>query len=113
MTSNPTTRLLALAAKASTAEDPGELRRLLAQGHPLYCQALADVDQHTRLATLTLDDTDLADHCAQADTPWQPGTTRDEAITDLVFALFEATPAALAYTELAERAHQHYADLTN
>jgi hypothetical protein len=108
-----TTALLDLAARAHDLPDPQQLRSLLARAHPLYCQACEEVRTQVRAEATRLDDTALRTRCTEADAPWEPGTSRQDAVTDLVFAVFDATPAALAYQSLAEIAHRHHTGLVD
>jgi hypothetical protein len=111
MTADATSRLLQLASQAQALTDPAQLRALLAQGHPLYSQAYDDIRTHVRAQAASLTDEQLATRCTQAGVPWEPGTSREDALTDLVHAVFDSTPACIAYTALAERAHQHHTGL--
>ncbi|MFC5911813.1 hypothetical protein [Streptacidiphilus monticola] len=111
MSADATTRLLELASHAVDLTDPTRLRALLAEGHPLYCQALADVRTHLLAQAAHLTDEELAARCTHAGSAWEPGTSREDALIDLLFAVFESTPACIAYVALAERAHQHHTGL--
>ncbi|WP_037599479.1 hypothetical protein [Streptacidiphilus rugosus] len=111
MSADTATALLDLAARAEQLTDPTGLRALLAQGHPLYCQVQEDVRTHTRAQAAGWSDQQLAEHAAAEGIAAAPGTSREDLLADLVFARFDATPAAIAYQALAERAHAHHTDL--
>lgn len=113
MSTDLTTELLDLAAQAGDLTDPNLLRTLLARAHPLYCRAAEEVRSQVRAEASTLNDTELRERCARAQAPWEPGTSRPDAVTDLVFAVFDATPAALAYQTLAGIAHRHHTGLVD
>ena len=113
MSTDVTTALLDLAAQAHDLPDPQQLRTLLARAHPLYCQASEDVRTQVRTQAAGLDDAALRSRCAEANVSWEAGTSRQDAVTDLVFAVFDATPAALAYQSLAEIAHRHHTGLVD
>ena len=113
MSTDLTTALLDLAAQAGDLADPRELRTLLARAHPLYCRASEEVRTQIRDEASKLDDSALRARCANAAVPWEPGTSRQDALVDLVFAVFDATPAALAYQTLADIAHRHHTGLVD
>ncbi|MFF7130440.1 hypothetical protein [Streptomyces sp. NPDC008240] len=104
METNPTALLLALAASAQDLSDRDALRDLLARGHRAWCEGIADVLSGIRREAANLSDAQLAERCAAAGTPWEEGMTRGEAVSALAFATWDAAPAAMAYTELEERA---------
>ncbi|MFF4836962.1 hypothetical protein [Streptomyces sp. NPDC001315] len=104
MDTNPTALLFDLAASAQDQSDRDALRGLLAAGHHAWCEGVADVQSGIALETASLSDVQLAEQCTAAGVPWELGTTRSEAVSALAFATWEATPAAMAYTELEERA---------
>ena len=108
-----TTALLDLAAQAGDLSDPHRLRGLLARAHPLYRQASEEVRTEVREEAARLGDAALRARCTSAGVPWDPGTDREPAVIDLVFAVFDATPAALAYQSLATIAHRHHSGLTD
>lgn len=113
MSADLTTALLDLAAKAGDLTEPHQLRSLLARAHPLYCQAAEDVRAQVRNEASKLDDDALRARCTKAGTPWDPGADRELAVSELVFAVFDATPAALAYQALADIAHRHHTGLVD
>ncbi|MEV5850397.1 hypothetical protein AB0M32_51445 [Streptomyces sp. NPDC051985] len=104
MEMNPTTLLLDLVAQAHRVSDPGTLHDLLSSGHRAWCEGVADVQASVDRETASLSDVQVAERCAAADVPWEEGMTRKEAVSALAFATWDATPAAMAYTELEERA---------
>ncbi|MEU7967344.1 hypothetical protein AB0D09_28355 [Streptomyces sp. NPDC049097] len=104
MTMNPTALLLDLAAQARSVTDPGTLHDLLFKGHRAWCEGVADVRAGVDRETASLSDALLAERCTTAGAPWEEGMTRSEAVSALGFATWEAAPAAMAYTELEERA---------
>lgn len=104
MEMNPTALLLDLAARAQSVSDPDTLHNLLSRGHRAWCEGVADVQSGIDHETGRLSDPQLSERCAAAGAPWEQGMTRGEAVSALVFATWEAAPAAMAYTELEERA---------
>ncbi|MFD7283480.1 hypothetical protein ACFV80_42460 [Streptomyces sp. NPDC059862] len=104
MDTNPTALLLDLAARAQNVSDRDTLHDLLATGHRAWCEGVADVRTDIGRETAGLSDAQLAERCAAAGAPWEEGMTRSEAVSALAFATWEAAPAAMAYTELEERA---------
>jgi hypothetical protein len=104
MKTNPTALLLELAAQAQRVSDPDTLHDLLSRGHRAWCEGVADVQAGVDRETASLSDVQLAERCAAACVPWEEGMTRREAVSALAFVTWDAAPAAMAYTELAERA---------
>lgn len=104
MDTNPTALLLDLAARAQDLSDRKALQDLLATGHRAWCEGVADVRSGIDQETARLSDRQLAERCAAVGAPWEKGMTRSEAVSALVFATWDAAPAAMAYTELEERA---------
>ncbi|MFI7406932.1 hypothetical protein ACIBW9_41845 [Streptomyces sp. NPDC049541] len=104
METNPTALLLELAAQAQRVSAPDRLRDLLSKGHRAWCEGVADVRAGVDRETASLSDAELAERCADACVPWEEGMTRGEAVAALAFMTWDAAPAAMAYTELAERA---------
>ncbi|MFJ7097171.1 hypothetical protein ACIQWL_44250 [Streptomyces mirabilis] len=104
MDTNPTALLLDLAARAQDLSDRGALQDVLATGHRAWCEGVADVQSGIRREVANLSDAQLAERCSTVGAPWEPGMTRGEAVSALAFAIWEAAPAAMAYTELEKRA---------
>ncbi|MFE2700805.1 hypothetical protein ACFXI6_18125 [Streptomyces mirabilis] len=104
MDTNPTALLLGLAANAQDLSDRDALQNLLATGHRAWCEGVADVQSGIRWEVANLSDAQLAKRCSTAGAPWEQGMTRGEAVSALAFATWDAAPAAMAYTELEERA---------
>ncbi|MGW7258662.1 hypothetical protein [Streptomyces sp. NPDC054834] len=104
MEMNPTALLLALAAQAQGESDPDVLHELLSAGHRAWCEGVAEIQADVDRKSASLSDAQLAERCATAGATWEEGMTRDEAVSALAFVTWDAAPAAMAYTELAERA---------
>ncbi|TVZ84761.1 hypothetical protein FB157_12028 [Streptomyces sp. BK340] len=104
MEMNPTALLLGLTTRAQSVSDPDTLHDLLSAGHRAWCGGVADVLADVGRETASLSDAELAERCAAAGAPWEEGMTRSEAVAALAFATWDATPAAMAYAELEERA---------
>ncbi|NUK21660.1 hypothetical protein [Streptomyces lunaelactis] len=104
MDTNPTALLFDLAARAQDQSGRDALQGLLATGHHAWCEGVADVRSGIGREAASLSDAQLAERCAAAGAPWEERMTRSEAVSALAFAIWEATPAAMAYTELEERA---------
>ncbi|GAA0611310.1 hypothetical protein [Streptomyces crystallinus] len=104
METNTTALLLDLAAQAQNAGDADALRALLSAGHQAWCAGLAEVQTGVARENAPLSDAELAQRCATAGAGWEAGMPRNEALSALAFATWDAAPAALAYTELEERA---------
>ncbi|WP_071372029.1 hypothetical protein [Streptomyces sp. MUSC 14] len=104
MEMNPTALLLDLTARAQHVSDPDTLHSMLAAGHRAWCEGVADVQAGVDRESASLSDARLAGRCAAAGAPWEQGMTRGEAVSALAFAIWDASPAAMAYTELGERA---------
>lgn len=104
MDTNPTAQLLDLAARAQTADEPTVLQELLTAGHGAWCAGVAEARISIERETDSLADAQVAQRCTAAGVPWEAGMTRGEAIAELVFAVWDSTPAALAYTALETRA---------
>ncbi|KOU37643.1 hypothetical protein [Streptomyces sp. WM6378] len=100
----PTELLLELAASSRHLQDPAELTAALQTGHRIWCTGLADVQRATHADCRGLSDDALSIRCQEAGAPWEDGASRSEAISNLVFALWDASPAAMAYTALERRA---------
>ncbi|SNX88720.1 hypothetical protein SAMN06272735_9216 [Streptomyces sp. TLI_55] len=104
MEPNPTAALLELAAQAQRVSDPDTLHDLLSRGHRAWCEGVADVQVGVDRETASLSDAELAERCADACVPWEEGMTRSDAVSALAFMTWDSSPAAMAYTQLAERA---------
>jgi hypothetical protein len=78
---------------------------LLSRGHRAWREGVADVQAGVDRDSASLSDAQLAERCAAAGAPWGKGMTRSEAVSALAFMTWDAAPAAMAYTELEERAH--------
>ncbi|MET7608519.1 hypothetical protein ABZS96_40265 [Streptomyces avermitilis] len=104
MDTNPTALLLDLAAHAQVLSDRDALQNFLAAGHRAWCEGVADVESGIRREVANLSDAQLAERCSAVGVPWEEGMTRGEAVSALAFAIWDAAPAAMAYTELEERA---------
>ncbi|MFE8950677.1 hypothetical protein [Streptomyces sp. NPDC007856] len=104
METNPTALLLERAAQAQRVSDPDALHDLLSRGHHAWCEGVADVRAGVDRETATLSDAQLAERCTATGVPWEEGMTRSEAVSALAFVTWDAAPAAMAYTELEERA---------
>ncbi|MGW2863393.1 hypothetical protein [Streptomyces sp. NPDC001205] len=100
----PTELLLELAASSRHFQDPAELAAALQTGHRIWCAGLADVQRTIHAGSRDLSDDALSIRCREAGVPWEDGTSRSEAVSNLVFALWDASPAAMAYTALERRA---------
>ncbi|WP_019074669.1 hypothetical protein [Streptomyces hokutonensis] len=101
---NPTALLLELAAQARNMSAPDALRDVLSAGHRAWCEGVADVRADIGREIAPLSDADIAERCAVVGASWEEGMTRGEAVAALAFATWDASPAAIVYTELAERA---------
>ncbi|WP_051718133.1 hypothetical protein [Streptomyces megasporus] len=106
MTDSIATRyLLDLAAAAANTGDPDRLLDLLRAGHAQWCEGIQRMTEDVIRRCKDLDDAAVAAWCAQAGSPWgTTGQDRSDAIGCLVFALWDDTPAAMAYAALEERA---------
>ncbi|MGQ4422671.1 hypothetical protein ACN6LL_003500 [Streptomyces violaceoruber] len=111
MDTNPTALLLDLAASAQDLTDRAALQNLLTAGHRAWCAGVADVQSAIRREAAPLSDAQLAKRYTAAGAAWEEGMTRGESVSALAFATWDASPAAMAYTELAERAARFGASL--
>ncbi|MGP4001725.1 hypothetical protein [Streptomyces sp. 8N706] len=102
-----TQHLMDLAALARTTTDAQELTRLLRGGSELYHQGLEEMRHHVSVECAGLTDAAIAERCRAAGAPWPQGCTREEAVAQLSFHLWDATPAAMSFTFIAEHAAQH------
>jgi hypothetical protein len=103
MTMTTTQRILDLAA-AAPARHGEELVLLLREANELYQQGLQDLhrDVAARLGGLAI--ADLVSAAETAGMPCDTSQDRDEVILLLALVEWEMTPAAMAYTEMAEDA---------
>ncbi|MFF0794948.1 hypothetical protein [Streptomyces spiralis] len=104
MDTNPTALLLDLAARSQHLSNREALQDLLATGHRAWCKGFADVQAGVDREAMSLSDAELAERCGAACVPWEKGMTRSEAVSALAFMTWDAASAAMAYTELEERA---------
>ncbi|MCX5336859.1 hypothetical protein [Streptomyces sp. NBC_00140] len=104
MDTNPTAQLLDLAARAQHLNEPAALQDLLAEGHRAWCSGIAEVRTDIEQETASMPDAQVTQRCTAAGVVWEAGMTRGEAVAELVFAVWDSVPAAIAYTALAERA---------
>ncbi|MFD0332234.1 hypothetical protein ACFQZC_38580 [Streptacidiphilus monticola] len=110
MSADATTRLLELASHAVDLTDPTRLRALLAEGHPCTARP-SPTSAPTCSPRPPTSPTRSSPPAAPTPAAREPGTSREDALIDLLFAVFESTPACIAYVALAERAHQHHTGL--
>ncbi|AVZ70912.1 hypothetical protein SLUN_00135 [Streptomyces lunaelactis] len=101
---NSTSTLLSLVGRSTAISDPDQLRTMLQAGHAAWCEGVAEVRADVAQRSSALDDDALAAWCTQAEAPWEGGQTRCEAVSNLAFAVWDASPAAMAYVALEERA---------
>ncbi|MFC9280226.1 hypothetical protein [Streptomyces collinus] len=98
-----TQRLLGLAAAAPASHDE-DLLQLLRQASELYQQGFDDLRHAVATRFAGLSDEDLVTAVATAGMPCGASLDRDELLVVLALTEWEMTPAALAYTEIAEEA---------
>ncbi|MFI6055905.1 hypothetical protein ACIBCO_38250 [Streptomyces violascens] len=103
----PTEHLMDLVALAHTTTDPGELLRLLRDGHDLYHQGLAETCAAVMAEHQDLPDHVLLDRCRAQELFVPEDATRDDALAALAFVRWENTPTALAYDAIARHAARH------
>ncbi|MEV8059473.1 hypothetical protein AB0P37_24135 [Streptomyces antimycoticus] len=103
---NETTQDLLDLAAATVSCGTEQLRIALERGHELYCAGLTATAQSVRERCAGLSDHDLAAWCALENVPWRAGSAREDAIDELLFAVWTSTPAAMAYASLADQAEQ-------
>ncbi|MEV6796518.1 hypothetical protein AB0M87_32060 [Streptomyces sp. NPDC051320] len=101
---NATGQLMGLVGRATALSEPAQLRALLQTGHLAWCEGLAEVRADVFRRCAELDDAAVAAWCRTARSPWERGQPRSEAVSYLAFAVWDASPAAMAYTVLEERA---------
>jgi hypothetical protein len=103
MMTTTTLRILDLAAAAAACPDE-DLVLLLREASELYQHGLADL-RHTVAARFAGQSTrDLVDAANGAGIPCGSSQGRDELLLLLALADWEMTPAAMAYSEMAEDA---------
>ncbi|MET9879280.1 hypothetical protein ABZZ36_32330 [Actinacidiphila glaucinigra] len=102
--STSTAQLLDLTARAAGTTDPGALLEMLQAGHAHWCAGVAELRAHLTQRCAAMSDQEVAETCTRADVPWEPDTTREEAVAHLAFVEWDRSPAAMAYAELATRA---------
>ncbi|MDN3029430.1 hypothetical protein [Streptomyces sp. S.PB5] len=98
-----TQRLLDLAA-AAPARHGEDLVLLLREANELYQQGLEDLHQKAAARLGPLPTSELMLAADAAGMPCDASQDRDEMILLLAVAEWEMTPAAMAYTEMAEDA---------
>ncbi|MFJ9822276.1 hypothetical protein ACIRU3_45060 [Streptomyces sp. NPDC101151] len=98
-----TQRLLDLAAAAPAGHDE-DLVLLLREGSELYQQGFEDVRDTVAARFAGLPAPDLVEAATVAGVPCGESQDRGELLLLLALAEWEMTPAALAYTEMAEDA---------
>ncbi|KAB1141123.1 hypothetical protein F7R91_33465 [Streptomyces luteolifulvus] len=103
MTVTTTQRLLDLAAAAPASHDE-DLVLLLREGSELYQQGFEDLRDTVAARFAGLPTSDVAEAATAAGMPCDVSQDRDELLLLLALAEWEMTPAALAYTEMAEAA---------
>ncbi|MFE2991424.1 hypothetical protein [Streptomyces sp. NPDC059262] len=103
-TDNPTKLLLALASQAHDTDDTDQLMTLLREGHTAWCEGLGEVRRHVTSECQGLTDEAVRQRCADADEVWEAGMRRSEAVSRLAYAVWQESPAAIAYSELADHA---------
>ncbi|WP_258055004.1 hypothetical protein [Streptomyces sp. Ru71] len=96
-----TQRLLDLAAAASAGHDE-DLVLLLREASELYQQGFADLRERVADRCAGLSGQDLLAAVTAAGVPCDASQDREELIVLLALAEWEMTPAALAYSEMAE-----------
>lgn len=103
MMTTTTQRILDLAAAAPASHDE-ELVLLLREANELYQQGLEDLRRIVAARFTGLSRRDLVTAVAAAGMPCDASQDRDELVLLLALADWEMTPAALAYSEMAEAA---------
>jgi hypothetical protein len=103
MMTTTTQRLLDLAAAAPASRDE-DLMLLLREASQLYQQGFADLRNTVTARFAGLSGEDLVAAVAAAGLPCDGSQDRDELVLLLALAEWEMTPAALAYTQMAEDA---------
>ncbi|MGW3135033.1 hypothetical protein [Streptomyces sp. NPDC001139] len=103
MMTTTTQRLLDLAAAAPASADE-DLALFLREASALYQQGLVDLRDAVAARFAGLSGGDLVAAATAAGVPCDPSQGRDELVVLLALAEWEMTPAALAYSEMAEDA---------
>ncbi|AZP22891.1 hypothetical protein EJC51_46830 [Streptomyces aquilus] len=103
MMTTTTQRILDLAA-AAPATRGEDLVLLLGEANELYQQGLKELHRDVALRLDGLATADLMAAAETADMPCDASQDREEVILLLALAEWEMTPAALAYTQMAETA---------
>ncbi|MGW4516424.1 hypothetical protein ACWEO4_31555 [Streptomyces sp. NPDC004393] len=103
MMTTTTQRLLDLAAAAPASHDE-DLLLLLRDASELYQQGFADLRDTVAARFAGLSGEDLVAAATAAGMPCDASQDRDELVLLLALAEWEMTPAALAYSEMAEDA---------
>jgi hypothetical protein len=98
-----TQRLLDLAAVAPASSDE-DLVLLLREANELYQQGLQDLRQAVVARLGGLPTLDLVTAVREAGMPCDASQDRNELLLLLALAQWEMTPAAMAYSEMAEAA---------
>ncbi|MEU5060086.1 MULTISPECIES: hypothetical protein [unclassified Streptomyces] len=103
-TDNPTELLLSLAGQAHDTDDTDQLRAMLREAHTAWCEGLGEVRRHVINECQGLIDDAVRQRCADVDEVWEAGMRRSEAVSRLAYAVWQESPAAIAYSELADHA---------
>ncbi|MFD4588298.1 hypothetical protein [Streptomyces sp. NPDC058434] len=103
MMTTSTQRILDLAAAAQSSHDE-DLVLFLREASDLYQQGLEDLRTIMAARFTGLSREDLVTAVAAVGFPCDASLDRDELILLLALAAWEMTPAALAYSEMAEAA---------
>ncbi|MBJ6613907.1 hypothetical protein H4M20_26580 [Streptomyces sp. I4(2020)] len=103
MMTTTTQRLLDLAAAAPASHDE-DLVLLLREASELYQQGFADLRDTVAARFAGLSGGDLVAAATAAGMPCDASQDRDELVLLLALAEWEMTPAALAYSEMAQDA---------
>ncbi|MER5951194.1 hypothetical protein ABT127_34670 [Streptomyces sp. NPDC001904] len=111
--SNATELLLALAHQAPTVDDTDQLKEMLRTAHTAWCEGIAEVRYHVVRACHDLTDETVRQRCTAAGTEWAADIPRSEAVSRLAFAVWEDSPAAMAFSELETCASQRGVSLVD
>ncbi|MGP3777023.1 hypothetical protein ACTWJ8_39945 (plasmid) [Streptomyces sp. SDT5-1] len=99
-----TDAMLQRVAHANRTEDTDVVQALLEAGHTAWCEGLAEMKMRVTDECEGADDTALRARCRDNDLELEADLTRTQVISELGFAEWESSPAALAYSELVDRA---------